>query len=198
MANISDAFGDIHVERVGKEFLEYLNAVQGDDETAYYKLVEVADLEQAKNNVDKNGDLSMSFSTGGRWHYQNNINGYLKGEWMQPIEAYDKFLDALISKDGVVDISYTDSDSAMDWMGTGNFRVEAKEGEIIHTETFDEQPITISGYADINGEDEYWALTYLKGEEIAEAYDIYVDNCKSQGKEAESPDVWYNTIYEEE
>ena len=198
MANLSDAFGDIIVEKVGKEFIEYLKTVQGDDQ-AYYLLVDMDQLERAE--VDEDGDLSLSFSTAGRWAYSNNIEGYLKGEWMHDDdkkEAYEKFSKALIAKNGVIDISYTDSDTAMDWMGTGNYRISVLDGALSISDSFEEERITLTGFAELQGEDAYWALGYIYGEEVCEVYDKYVDECKEKGVEPVEVDKWYDTIYESE
>ncbi len=198
MANLSDAFGDVIVENVGKEFIEFLNEVQGGDEV-YYKLFELDQFKDAKPN--ENGDISFSFSTMGRWAYENNINGYLGGEWMQDPEqkeAYDRFINALKKKGGLVDISYTDSDAAMDWMGTGEARLSAENGVISFGVNFNEEAMSISGYADLCGEDEYWALEYLKGDEVAEEYSKYEEKCEKKGESAVSPSEWYDTLYEGE
>ena len=202
MANLSDAYGTIIVERVGKEFIDYLRAVQGTDEQAYYKLIEIEDLNKAK--PDKNGDLKIDFSTFGRWSYSSNYEGYLKGEWGNFTEdskekkAFNKFLNAMVKKNGVVDIDYTDSDPSMDWMGTGGFRMEVVDGQIAYSESFESQDMTISGYAELNNEDQYWALEYLKGDEVVAEYDKYSDKCKKAGKEPVEPENWYDNIYEDE
>lgn len=206
MANLSDAFGDITVEKVGQEFIDYLKQVQGDDAQAYYKLVEVDQLERAE--ADEDGDLTMSFSTAGRWSYSTNIAGYLRGEWMDSRDtenkvssnkdAYLKFVQAVIDKGGLVNISYTDSDSAMDWMGTGSFTMQAVDGEIVFADDFEEEVITIAGFAELQGETAEWALEYLYGDEVSNVYYDYVDNCKTKGVEPVEADTWYDTIYEQE
>jgi len=206
MANLSDAFGDITVEKVGQEFIDYLKQVQGDDAQAYYKLVEVEQLERAE--ADKDGDLTMSFSTSGRWSYSTNIAGYLRGEWMDSRDtenkdssnkdAYLKFIQAVIDKGGLVNISYTDSDSAMDWMGTGGFTMQAVDGEIVFADNFEEEDITIAGFAELQGETVEWALEYLYGDEVSDVYYNYVGNCKTKGVEPVEADNWFENIYEEE
>lgn len=197
MANCSDAFGDIVVKKVGKEFIEFIKEVEG--ENAYYELVGLDNLERAELTED--GDLVVSFSVMGRWHYGNNVRGYLEGDWMtdeKQSKAHDKLYKALIEKDGLIDVSYTDSDSAMDWMGTGGATLQVIDGEVSYSDIFDEQPITISGYADLYGYDEQEALEMLMGDEVAEKYNRYEEACKEKGEVPESPDSWYDTIYEEE
>ena len=206
MANLSDAFGTITVESVGQEFLDYLKAVQGSEEQAYYKLVELDQLENVK--PDEKGNLIIDFSTYGRWNYESNIKGYLLGEWANFTDdsdekvAYNKLVDAIIEKKGVVDVDYTDSDGAMDWMGTGGFRLFAENGELHHASSFDEERITVSGYADMNGYSEIEALEMLYGDEVAEKYDKYVKEWKAthEYKEGDSepagPSEWYDNEYQ--
>jgi hypothetical protein len=203
MANLSDAFGTITVEKVGKEFLEYLRKVQGSDKDAYYKLLEVDDLKQAE--VDENNNLSLNFNTFGRWNYSNNVEGYLLGKWMQANEyvpeshqkAYEKFVKAMVRKDGKVTIEYTDSDTAMDWMGTGEIVIEAHEGELALSEAWDEQsPITMEKYCKLYEADEYEALESLYGDEVAAEYDKYVESKK--GEKPLEPAEWFDKVYEYE
>jgi hypothetical protein len=207
MANCSDAFGTIRVERVGREFLEFLTIVQGDDSDAYYTLVDREDIRSAK--PDKDGNLEFPFSTSGRWAYQNNIEGYLKGGWMNEGEkqgkAYSQFIAALKTKNGLVEIDYTDSDTAMDWMGTGGVSMSVEDGEVSFAEGFEEESITITGFAELQGESEEWALEYLYGEDVSEKYEKYLDDWREghkapefKGMEPASPDEWYTNEYKEE
>lgn len=204
MANLSDAFGDVIIEKVGKEFLEFIYKVQGDD--AYYTLVDKYDV---KDNVpDKDGDLKFSFGTSGRWAYSNNVEGYLNGTWMGNNEkekkAYAKFISALKKKNGSVTIEYTDSDTAMDWMGTGVATLSVIDGEVSFHDDFESETITISGYAKLNGDDEHWALEYIYGEEVGEEYDKYVEKWKQEHEykkgdsEPAGPDEWFTNDYKPE
>lgn len=139
MANLSDAFGTIKVSKVGVEFLEFLKVVQN-EEIAFYKLCENSDCEGVVPNSQ--GDISFKFSTFGRWSYSNNLSGYLDGDWMGDGEnekAYQKFLAALIAKDGRVDVEYEDSDAAMDWKGAGHAVLAVVDGVPHFVEDFEEE-----------------------------------------------------------
>lgn len=191
MANISDGYGNVVVERVGQELKEFLQTVQKD---AYYLLFDDPD----NIEPDSDGNATFTFGAGGRWSYENNIDGYLKGDWMngeKEKKAYDKFIRALKKKDGLVSIEYTDSDTSMDWMGGGEFNMSVCDGEIVFSHTFEEQPITLEAYAEQNGETTYWALEYIHGDEVAKQYDEYAEQA---GKEAVEPEVWFDTLYKEE
>jgi len=196
MANFSDAFGIVKVNKVGQEFGEFLKVVQHNG--AYYTLVNREDIEDIK--PDK--DLEFDFSTAGRWNYGNNLDGYLNGEWMtntdEEIKAYAKFITALKKKDGSVIIEYNDSDIAMGWMGTGIAKLSIVRGGLKFTNDFDEQEMTISNYAKMNGEDEYWALEYIYGDEVYDKYRKYSEKCKSHGTEPVEPSNWYGIIYKPE
>lgn len=205
MANLSDATGTITVERVGKEFLEYLNTVQGEKSDAYYTLVDRADLMDAA--ADEKGNLSMMFSTFGRWDYGSNIQGYLQGTWMSEVEdkkAYNKFIKALKKKGGVVDIEYTDCDTAMDWMGSGGFRLHIEEGKVTFSEGFEEENITVIAYAKMSGISEIEAVEYLHGDDVANEYDKYVEDWKKNNTlvkgetEPAGPSEWYDNVYQGE
>src|SRR5690606_13981685 len=113
MANLSDAFGNIIVDKVGKEFLEFVNTVQRPD--AYYVLVDNSDIEGVE--PDENGDMSFDFCTPGRWSYENNLRGYLEGEWLKErpdkhVDAYDNLIKAIKEKNGRIIVEYKDSDTA--------------------------------------------------------------------------------------
>lgn len=187
MANISDAFGDITVEKVGREFLDFLEVAQKD---GYYQLVD----DTTGLQPDDDGDISFGFATGGRWHFGNNINGYLGGEWMnsdEEKEAYKKLLKALKEKGGRIIVDYTDSDTAMDWMGTGFFEMYYEDGDLVRSENFDEERITLKGFAELQGESMEWALSYLYGEEVAEAWEKYQE--RGGKKDIEE---WFDKVYE--
>lgn len=191
MANISDGYGNVIVERVGQDLKEFLQVVQKE---AYYLLFDDPD----NIEVDDNGNAEFQFGAGGRWNYETNIRGYLEGEWMtgeKEKKAYNKFIRAFKKKDGLISIEYTDSDTAMDWMGEGEYNMSVCDGEILFNHDFQEERITLSRYAEQNGESEYWALEYIYGDEVAAKYDEYA---KKAGKDAVEPSEWLETIYEEE
>lgn len=197
MANLSDAFGTITVEGIGAEFLEFLKAVQGTDQQAYYKLAEPEDFSNAE--PDEHNNVSFTFSTCGRWSYSNNIRGYLNGEWMERNQDdYDRFVESLKKRNGIVHIEYTDSDSSMDWMGTGFATLHLSEDEVSLSEDFSEEPISVAGYMEMNGYDLREAMEILHGEEPADAYEKYIKKCKEENKEPVDVDEWYDEIYEEE
>lgn len=196
MANISDAYGTIKVERVGQDLVDFLKVVQ---ENAYYILIDDVD----NLNPDSDGDVEFTFGAGGRWSYITNIEGYLQGSWMngeKEKKAYDKFIKAFKEKNGLLVIEYTDSDTAMDWMGKGVFKMNVDDaGEIEFSDDFEEERITIEAFAKINGEDEYWALEYLYGDEVAAEYDKYVEEWKEDhsgpefdGMNPAGPAEWYD------
>ncbi len=195
MANISDGFGDVSVEKVGQELKEFLQLVQKD---AYYLLFDDPD----NIEVDNNGNAEFKFGAGGRWNYEANLRGYLEGGWMnseKENKAYNKFVRALKKKDGLVSIQYTDSDTSMDWMGTGRFDMYVDEEKTVQFEhDFEEENVTLERYAEINGESTHWALEYIYGDEVAAKYDKYVKKVKKQGKEVAEPEVWFSEIHKEE
>lgn len=213
MANISDAFGDFKITKVGNEFIDFIKAVQGINSDAYYRLIEVDSiLEDYKTEKyiepDENGDLEFSFSTGGRWGYTSNIEGYLMGQWMEndknSKKAYDKFIKALIDKNGTLTITYNDSDTAMDWMGEGIFEMFVDEGELQFADNFIEQDFTLENFANQQGESEKWALEYVYGDEVASAYEDYLDEWEKdhsapefEGMQPAGPEEWYNNEYQE-
>lgn len=138
MANCSDAFGTFKVEKVGKEFLEFVKEVQKD---AYWNLVEDQDI----SDVKQEEDISFQFSTMGRWSYEATLDGYLKGEWSNwtldspEKKAYDKLMQAISDKNGVIVCEYEDSDGAMGWKGKGEYRVFVNEGTVDFYSSFDEE-----------------------------------------------------------
>lgn len=204
MANLSDAFGEITIKKVGAEFLEFIKIAQGD--SAYYTLIDEEDLQDV--SPDEVGDITMSFMASGRWSYDNNIEGYLQGLWMMADsvrkEAYDKFIKALKDKEGSVRIEYTDSDSANDWMGTGYAELWVLNGEIEFTSSFNDEPITLQGYANLCGYADDEALGILYGDEVADKYSKYVHEWRKEHtfvlgvSEPASPGEWYDNEYKEE
>ena len=191
MANVSDGYGNVIVERVGQDLKDFLSVVQKD---AYYELFD--DVENIE--VDSEGNTQFTFGAGGRWNYESNLRGYLEGGWMngeKEKKAYNKFIRAFKKKDGLISVEYTDSDTATDWMGEGEYNMSVCEGEIIFNHSFDEENITLEKFAEQNGESTRWALEYIHGDEVADEYDKYAEKA---GKEAVEPEVWLETIYEEE
>lgn len=205
MANLSDAFGTIEIKRVGKEFIDFLNKVQNQD--AYYLLASHCDYEGVE--PDAEGSMSFKFSTSGRWSYSNNLEGYLKGEWMNDNgklqEAYKEFTESVIAKKGVVTIDYADSDTAMDWMGYGSARLSCINDKINFFNSFNEEEFTLQAFAEMQDETELWALEYVYGEEVAEAYDKYLIEWKInhsgpeyEGMHPACPSEWYDNDYQPE
>lgn len=191
MANISDAFGEITIEKVGQEFLDFLKVAQKD---GYYLLVD----NELDFVPDSEGDLSFDFATGGRWSYGTNLEGYLGGEWMnsgEQKEAYSKLLKALEEKEGKISIEYTDSDTAMDWMGTGIYEMYYEDGELVRADNFESEGITLERFAELQGETKEWALEYIYGDEVAQAWYDYLDK---EGDNAKDVEYWFANIYEEE
>lgn len=194
MANISDGYGDVIVERVGHELKEFLLEVQKD---AYYILFD--DVENME--PDSDGDVEFTFGSGGRWNYESNLRGYLEGEWMtgeKEKKAYNKFIRAFKKKDGLISVEYKDSDTSMDWMGEGEYNMSVCEGEVIFEHDFQEEHVTLERFAEVNGYSPMEAIQYLYGDEVAVAYDEYTEKCDKEGKEHLPPDVWYDTVYESE
>jgi len=194
MANISDGYGNVLVERVGHDLKEFLQVVQKD---AYYELFDDID----NMNPDSNGDVEFTFGAGGRWNYEANIRGYLEGEWMNgeaEQKAYNKFIRAFKKKDGLISIEYTDSDTSMDWMGEGEYNMSVCDGEIVFGHDFQEEHVTLERYAEQNGESTRWALEYIYGDEIAGQYDDYVAQCEKEGKEPVEPENWYGVLSPQE
>lgn len=204
MANISDAYGTFEVEKVGQEFLDFVKVAQG--KNAYYLLIDEEDLNLAK--VDDDGNLRLSFSTGGRWSYSTNLEGYLDGKWLQSEEdqktAYANLIEAIEKKNGSITVEYQDSDTAMDWMGSGLATLRAVDGTVQFIDNFESEEITISKFAQAQGESEYWALEYIYGDEVADQYGQYYDNWKKdhEFKKGESepagPSEWYDNEYQME
>lgn len=189
MANISDVSGVITVEKIGKEFLDFLKVVQDD---AYYKLVD-GELEYVP---DDDGDLELDFYSMGRWHFGSNLQGYLGGEWMsgeKESTAHEKLLRALKRKKGHICVEYFDSDTAMDWMGQGMYEMFYEDGELVQNDSFDEERITLERFAEVNGESKEWALEYIYGDEVLESWHTYKE--KGGKKDIE---YWFDNIYEEE
>lgn len=195
MANLSDAYGTVRVSRAGKEFVEFVKAVQGPD--AYYLLVDSID-----NEPDSENDLEFTFGANGRWAYEANLDGYLGGEWMKEdaeSEAYGKLLEDLKRTGGSIEIEYTDSDTATDWMGEGlaTLRV-AEDGTIEYNNDFNSEPITVTRYADQQGLTEFEALDYLYGDEVSDKYLEYIEKWKEEHKSTDGmpePNEWYESTH---
>lgn len=197
MANLSDAWGEIKVFRVGKEFLEFLNKVQGPDSSAYYTLVDPEDLDGVEADEDNN--LTMSFSTFGRWSYENNIEGYLDGKWMSnDQEAYAEFIEAVKKNDGVIVIEYKDSEGGSQFMGEGVAVLKVLKGEVCLDTSFSDEEYTIGNFAKLQDESQEWALGYLYGEDTLDLYGKYIDTCEKANSKPVDPETWFETIYEGE
>ena len=184
---------------MGKEFLEFLDAVQGTD--AYYVLADKSDYEDVK--PDEKNNLEFNFQTSGRWSYGNNLEGYLNGAWMNNENqgAWEKLIDALRDSGGCIEVDYKDSDTAMDWMGEGVavLRVSSEEGGGIEfNDSFESENITLEKYAEQQGFTEYEALEYVYGDEVADKYKEYCDAQEAKGHTPANPDTWYDTEYQEE
>lgn len=194
MANVSDGWGTFVIDKVGNEFKEFIEAVDGD--SAYYPLIDDSSFE-----VDSEGDAEFLFAAGGRWNYGSNLEGYLGGTWMngnKEKEAYDKFVKALKEKNGSVTVSYKDCDTAMDWMGEGEFKLFVDEdGNVDFYDNFNEQRITLESFAEFQGETIEWAAGYLYGDEVVGEYQDYESECIKKGDEPVAINVWYDTIREE-
>lgn len=194
MANLSDAFGTITVKNVGQEFLDFLKAVQVYDGS--YILVEQDSMRHAK--VAEDGELVLNFSTAGRWAYSYNLAGYLKGEWLQPSEytpdtylkAYNTFIEAFKEKDGVIGVEYTDSDTAMDWMGTGEFEMTVNHGEVEFEDKFDAERVTVGKYCKLYDTDEQEAIMLIYGDDTIDKWNAYLK--ENEGKETLTFDEWVN------
>lgn len=209
MANLSDAFGTIEVKKVGKEFLEYILKAQGDGANEAYYLLGFSECFKDAE-VDENGDVVIQFSAGGRWSYESNLDGYLKGEWLNYSEDteegrnFREFLRVFLEKEGSIHVEYSDSETGCDFMGTGEYDMYCENGEIKYSSNFDGGPVTIKGFAELQGETESWALAYIYGDEVADKYEEYVEQWKKdhnfvEGKEEPaSPSEWYDNEYQEE
>lgn len=217
MANLSDA--DIHItaEKVGKELVNYINANTDTDYAIVYGPIDLSE-------VDENGDVDINSSSSGRWAYSNNLEGYFDAgrvkdwlgvnsdyEYMKEefrdgykqkananYEAYLALIEAIKRTGGRVDIEYTDCDPATGWMGDGTAMLELVDGEVVFSQDFNEEKLSIARFAEIQGESEYWALEYIHGDEVAEAYDKYLKQCKKEDTKPADVDTWYDEIYEEE
>lgn len=186
---------------MGKEFLEFLDAVQGTEEKAYYKLVDIEDYKDVE--PDEKNNLEFKFQTAGRWSYGNNLEGYLNGSWMNNENqgAWEKLIDALRDSGGCVEVDYKDSDAAMGWMdeGVATLRVSSEEGGGIEfNDSFESENITLEKYAEQQGFTEYEALEYVYGDEVADKYKEYCDAEEAKGNTPADLEKWYESIYEDE
>ena len=219
MANLSDAQVEIEAEKVGKELLAYIKLTQ----RVYTDYQIISD--EFDDDVAEDGNLSITGSSSGRWAYSNNLEGYFDPEhvkrWLgvgsdfsyiadpeqreahtvranENYNGYLKLVKAIKDTGGQVDITYKDSDSAMDWLGEGVARLELVDGEVQYSHSFEEGDFSIAAFAEQQGEDEYWALEYLYGDEVASSYDKYAEAQKAEGHTPANPDTWYESIYEDE
>ena len=205
MANISDAQVTIHAEKVGKELVRFINATHTPQ--VYYTFI---DDNPTKDMVDEEGNFDMDSSSGGRWNYESNLRGYLDPEeidrWLGPDnvaikEAYIKLCDAIKRRHGQVTIDYTDCDPACEWMGSGVATLEEIDGEVVFSCNFEEEDYTVTNFAAMQGEDEFWALTYMYGEEVAELYDKYLKDWHNDSDRVDQEpaciDEWLGAEYQE-
>lgn len=218
MANLSDADVKITVEKVGEQFLNYLLETQKLS-TDYAIVYDIYD----ENEVDENGNMYIHSSSSGRWAYSNNLEGYfdetkVKG-WLgvdsdytympehqrneykersrAQYEAFLALIKAIKEEDGKVIVDYTDNDTAMEWMGSGQAILEVVDGEVVFNHTFEEEDFTIEAFAEQQGESEAWAMAYIYGDEIADKYWEHVKEMETVGKPAPSFYSWYETHEEE-
>lgn len=205
MANLSDAFGIIRVDRVAKEFIEYLKAVQGEESQAYYVLADYYDFKDLV--IDEDNNIEFKFSANGRWAYYNNLEGYLEGSWMQNEEDkphHDKLLEAILKNNGMIEVEYSDSDTAMDWMSSGVYTVEVVDGEVSFSSSEQSEELTITGFAEHQGFSEWEALDYIYGDEVSDKYNEYYEEWKKDHEfiegvsEPSGPAEWYDNEYQEE
>lgn len=218
MANLSSANVNIFVEKVGKELIAYINATneQGGDYVIVYDNI-------PESEVDKNGNVEIHGSSSGRWAYSNNLEGYFdknhvenwlgvssdyawlddeekKKEYLEQSNkqyaAYLALVEAIKERDGRVEIDYTDCDPAMDWMGSGGAVLEVSDGEVTFSHSFDEENLDITTYAEMDGISITEAFEVLHGEEPAEKWDEYVEECEKKGAEPKDPQVWYDEDFE--
>ena len=164
-------------------------------------MVDIEDYREVE--PDEKNNLEFTFSTSGRWSYGNNLEGYLKGEWMNGENrgAWEKLIGALRDSGGFIEIGYKDSDTAMDWMGEGVavLRVNSEEGgDIEFHDSFESENITLEKYAEQQGFTEYEALEYVYGDEVADKYKEYCETEEAKGNTPAKPDTWYENIYEDE
>ncbi len=217
MANLSDAGVDIVVTNVGDELLAYIEATNKD--TIDYAIV----YDGYDTHVNDNGDLVISGNSSGRWAYSNNLEGYFDPEkvkqwlgvdndyeWLQDEEkkkqykedsqlqydAYCKLIEAIKTKDGRVEINYTDCDPAMDWMSTGGAVLEVEDGEVMYLHSDESETLDITKYADMNGMDIEEAFENVHGEEPAAEWVKYVKQCEDKGVTPKDPQEWYDNDFE--
>lgn len=217
MANLSSAEVEITVEKVGKEFLDYVKATN--EQAGDYVIV----YDGFSEELDENGDLHIVGSSSGRWAYSNNLEGYFdqnrvkdwlgvnsdyawlkdeakKKEYLEQSNkqygAYLKLVEAIKEKNGRVEINYTDCDPAMDWMGSGGAVLELQDGEVTFSHGFDEESLDVTAYAEMNDISITEAFEVVHGEEPAEKWSEYVKECEKKGEEPKDPQVWYDEDFE--
>lgn len=205
MANISNAQVTISAEKVGKQLVEYINAVNKSG--AYYLIV---DGNPTLDMVDSEGNLNFESSAGGRWNYTNNLHGYFDSDDMWTLgddaqEAYDKLCKAIIRRGGQVSVDFTDCDPATAWMGSGVAVLEEVDGEVVFSSNWEDEDYTVENFAAMQGEDVFWALGYMYGEEVGEAYEKYLEEWKKdhsgpefEGMDPAGADEWYDNDYKEQ
>lgn len=218
MANLSDAGVDIVVENVGEELLNYIN-ITNQTTTDYAIIYEGFDTHE-----NDNGDLVISGGSSGRWAYSNNLEGYFNSErvkgwlgvdndykWLddeakrkdyqdqssKQYTAYLELIKAIKEKGGRVEINYTDSDAAMNWMSQGGAVLELDdEGEVVFSISDESEELDITRYAEMNGMDLYEAFEIVHGDEPAVAWAKYVEKCEKKGVEPKDPQEWYDNDFD--
>jgi len=217
MANLSDANVDIHAYKVGKELVEYINATKED--TDYVIVYESPSL----TDVDKDGNIEILGGASGRWAYSNNLEGYFDvnrvRSWLgvgadyswlddekkkkeyasqanKQYKAFCKLIGAIKKTGGSVEINYTDCDPAMDWMGEGSALLEVMDDMVVFSQSFTEERLDIVKYADINDMSIYDAIDMLHGDEPADKYNTYTQECEKKGVEPKNAQQWYDEDFE--
>lgn len=217
MANLSSANVKITALKVGKELVDYINATN--EEAGDYVIV----YDGYSVHVDKDGDTVIEGNSSGRWAYSNNLEGYFdKREvanwlgvndeyaWLSDEEkkkeyvnrsnknyaAYLALVEAIKAKDGRIDIEYTDCDPSMDWMGTGDATIELEDKEVVFSHNFNEEPLEITAYAEMEDISITEAFEWVHGEEPAEEWNKYLVECNKKKVEAKDPQAWYDEDFE--
>lgn len=197
MANISDARGTVTVKKVGEEFLEYASCTSRN----YYPLVDKYDL--SDEHPDKNGDISITFNSQGRWSYSSNLDYYLApdGCWHENGEAsdlYDKLYDKIRETGGSIVFEYTDFETGNRFIGSGVAKLELVDGEVQYTDDFSSSDLSIKKYSEVCDVSFAEAIESLYSYEASTAWDSYEKTCEKKGEKIIDPDTWLNEVYEDD
>lgn len=209
MANCSSAVVEISVDKVGKEFLEYVKTV-GDPE---YHIIS-DDLSSVE--ADENNNLYVEGWATGRWSYSNNLEGYFEPSrvaqwlgvgadysWVEEQEkrdqyareslesyiAYKKLSEAMVERDGKITIAYTDEEGGNGFISKGIATIQAVGGELTLTddsETYDYNVVNGMEYLGYDTLEE--AIEILHGDEALTAYK---EARPEDQRSAEDFDEWY-------